>query len=591
MKKILLFTLICLLAASCAPAATATSSPSTPTAAGPTSTVSPRDKLATAAAIDAATKAAKPPATATPPGTPLPTAAPISHPGTQDGQMFWWNDAVFYEVFIRSFKDSDGNGRGDINGLIEKLDYLNDGDPATTNDLGVTGLWLMPIMESPSYHGYDVVDYYTVDQEYGTNEDFQRLMDEAHKRGIRIVVDLVINHTSTESPWFKASDDGDPEYRDWYIWAEKDPGYAGSWGQDVWYSGKSGYYYAMFWSGMPDLNLSNPAVTEEVDKIIKYWLVDMAVDGFRLDAVKHYIEQDKVQENTPATHAWLKNFYQYYKSVNPDAFTVGETWTSTANAVKYVGDEVDVSFEFDLAGSIMHAAGGPSAASLGSQMQNTLKYYPEGQYAVFLTNHDQNRAMSVLNNVDKAKLAAVMLLTSPGVPFLYYGEEIGMTGTKPDEDIRRPMQWTGDSPSVGFSTMEPWRPASEDYPQVNVALQTDDPNSLLSLYRDLIHLRNDHPALRTGDTLVVKTNNPSVYALLRYNTEEAFLTLVNVNANPITDYSLELTDGPLADALKAVTVIGLPDPSAPQISAGGWSGYLPFIELPGRSYAIIQLTP
>jgi glycosidase len=166
-----------------------------------------------------------------------------------------------------------------------------------------------------------------------------------------------------------------------------------------------------------------------------------------------------------------------------------------------------------------------------------------------------------------------------------------MTGTKPDEDIRRPMQWTGDSPSVGFSTMEPWRPASEDYPQVNVALQTDDPNSLLSLYRDLIHLRNDHPALRTGDTLVVKTNNPSVYALLRYNTEEAFLTLVNVNANPITDYSLELTDGPLTDLLKAVTVLGMPDPSAPQVSAGGWSGYLPFIELPGRSYAIIQLTP
>ncbi len=543
--------------------------------------------------LDAATKTAKPLILPTPTvGVPVPTLGAITHPGAQPGEMFWWNDAVFYEVFVRSFKDSNGDGIGDINGLIEMLDYLNDGDPSTTTDLGVTGLWLMPIMESPSYHGYDVVDYYNVDSEYGTNEDFKRLMEEAHKRGIRIVVDLVINHTSSDSEWFRASNAGDPKYRDWYIWSERNPGYPGPWGAQAWHLGKSGYYYGMFWLGMPDLNLSNPAVTEEINKIIRYWLVDMDADGFRLDAVKHYIEDGRLQENTPATHAWLKNFYQYYKSVDSQAFTVGETWTSVESAVQYVGDEVDVSFEFDLANAIMRTANTPLTSSLSKQMQVTLDNYPEGQFAVFLTNHDQNRVMSVLDDMDKAKLAAVMLLTSPGVPFLYYGEEIGMKGVKPDEDIRLPMQWTGDSPSAGFSTAEAWRAPAQDYPQVNVAKQTDDPDSLFSLYRDLIRLRNDHVSLRTGHALVVKTNNPSVYALLRFNEDEVFLVLVNVDSKPISDYNLTLETGPLAGALKTITALGLSNPSAPQVNAGGgFSGYLPFSELPARSYAIIRLTP
>ena len=554
-------------------------------ACSPASELTPKDRVATALAKDAATKTARVSNPPTPTsGVPVPTLGATTHPGAQPGEMFWWNDAVFYEVFVRSFKDSDGDGIGDLNGLIEKLDYLQ--------DLGVTGLWLMPIMESPSYHGYDVVDYYRVDSEYGTNEDFKRLMEAAHQRGMRVVVDLVINHTSSESEWFKASNAGDPKYRDWYIWSEQNPGYAGSWGQQVWHLGKSGYYYGMFWSGMPDLNLNNPIVTEEVNKIIRYWLVDMNVDGFRLDAVKHYIEDGRRQENTPATHAWLKNFYQFYKSVDAQAFTVGETWTSVESAAQYVGDEVDVSFEFDLANAIVRTANTPLTSSLSKQMQVTLDNYPEGQFAVFLTNHDQNRVMSTLNDVGKAKLAAVMLLTSPGVPFLYYGEEIGMKGVKPDEDIRLPMQWTGDSPSVGFSTVEPWRPAAQDYPQVNVANQTDDPNSLLSLYRDLIHLRNDHASLRTGHALVIETNNPSVYALLRYNNDEVFLVLVNVDSKPIADYNLTLATGPLAGALKVITALGLLNPSAPQVNAdGGFSGYLPFAELPARSYVIIRLMP
>ncbi len=587
MKKYLTFLLVLLIGA-CAPAAPTTQ----PTVAPPTQTLSPADTFGTAVAVDAATQSAKPTLPPTSTSVPIPTLDPALYPTLppSTGEN-WWNDAVFYEVFVRSFKDSNGDGKGDINGLIEKLDYLNDGNPDTNTDLGVTALWLMPIMESPSYHGYDIVDFYTVERDYGTNEDFKRLMYEAHKRGIRVVIDLVINHTSTESPWFKASNAGDPQYRDWYIWSEKDPGYLGPWGAKAWYSGGDGYYYAMFWSGMPDLNFRNPQVTEEIFKIISYWLLDMKVDGFRLDAVKHYVEEGTSQENTPATHAWLKTFFQYYKSVNPDAFSVGETWTSTQNAVKYVDNEVDLAFDFDLSDAIVRTAGGPLAGSASDQMQVVLDSYPNNEFGVFLTNHDEDRVMSKLGDVNKAKLAAAMMLTSPGVPFIYYGEEIGMTGTKPDEDIRRPMQWNGNSPSVGFSTMAPWRAAASDFPEVNVATETSDPNSLLSFYRDLVHLRNDHEALRTGNTLVVNSGNPSVYALLRYTDEEAFLVLVNLDTNPISDYSLSLANGPFSATVSATTVIGQQSPSAPQISGGGFSGYLPFAELPAQSVTIIQLVP
>ncbi len=508
----------------------------------------------------------------------------------------WWSDAVFYEIFVRSFYDSNGDGIGDFNGITEKLDYLNDGDPATADDLGVTGIWLMPIFPSPSYHGYDVTDYYGVNPQYGTMEDFKKLLEEADKRGIRVIIDLVINHTSDQHPWFRdAKRDKNSKYRDWYIWSETDLGYKGPWNQRVWHSSTTGFYYGIFTSNMPDLNFNNRKVTKEIENIIDFWLTDIGVDGFRMDAIKHLIEEDKVQENTASTHEWLQEkFYPAYKSANPEALAVGELFGNDMNSIgKYVNNQqFDMAFNFQLANAFISSANSRSASYASRALELSEKILDGPQYAPFLTNHDQNRVMSVLDDVGKAKLAAVMLLTSPGVPFLYYGEEIGMKGVKPDEDIRLPMQWTGDSPSAGFSSAEPWRPAAQDYPQVNVANQTDDPDSLLSLYRDLIHLRNDRASLRTGHALVIETNNPSVYALLRYNDDEVFLVLVNVDSKPIAGYNLTLKTGPLAGALKAVTALGLPKASAPQVNAeGGFSGYVPFAEFPARSFAIIQLTP
>jgi glycosidase len=517
-----------------------------------------------------------------------PTAASVP----ETAEHPWWNDAVFYEVFVRSFYDSDGDGVGDLNGLIEKLDYLNDGDPNTEEDLGVTGIWLMPIMESPSYHGYDVVDYYSVDQEYGTNEDFRRLMEEAHARGIRVIVDLVLNHTSVAHPWFEASRDPNNERRDWYIWTEDAPDYPGPWGQDVWHETGDGAYYGIFWEGMPDLNYANPDVTAEMLAVTRFWLEEMGADGFRLDAIKHLIEDGEVQENTAETHEWMEEFFVVYKEANPEAVAVGEVWSATTEVVKYIGDEVDVAFEFDMALAILDSVDTGRRDSIGQAQTKVVASYPAGQYGVFITNHDQNRVMSELgNDAAKAKLAATLLLTSPGVPFIYYGEEIGMRGIKPDEDIRRPMQWSG-AAGAGFTTGEPWRPPHQTYSDFNVVEQAADPESLLNHYDALIQVRNDYAALRTGEWRQVEAPGHDIYAFLRYTNNEVILVLLNLGDEAISDYGLDLSNGPLAGSAGATLLFGEGEVVAPVVNGnGGFDGYRPVETLRPQSSFIIRLGP
>jgi glycosidase len=218
---------------------------------------------------------------------------------------------VFYEVFVRSFADGNGDGKGDLPGLIARLDYLNDGDPATSTDLGVDALWLMPVFASPSYHGYDVTDYEKVNPIYGTNADLERLLAEAHRRGMRVIVDLVLNHTSDQHPWFRdsASSPTAPK-RDWYVWRADDPKWVQPWNekQSVWHQHAGAWYYAIFWGGMPDLNYRTQAVREEAKRIARYWL-SRGVDGFRLDAIRHLIETGPGdgQAGNPDTHAFLRN--------------------------------------------------------------------------------------------------------------------------------------------------------------------------------------------------------------------------------------------------------------------------------------------
>lgn len=521
--------------------------------------------------------------------SPAPTPDPL-YGGTAG--MPWWNDAVFYEIFVRSFYDSDGDGVGDIQGIIDKLDYLNDRDPLTDEDLGISGIWLMPIMESPSYHGYDVVDYFQIDQEYGTEDDLRQLIEAAHARGIRVIVDLVINHTSNQHPWFLEAVDPDSPYRDWYVWSEENPGYRGPQSQKVWHATDDGYYYALFWDGMPDLNLENSEVTDSVYEISRFWLEDMNVDGFRLDAIKHLIEDGQLQENTPATHQWLGAFHDFYKSVNPDAFTVGEAWTGTQQVVDYTGDEVDIAFQFDLAEDIISG----SREGIGSLIKKThrevIESFPNGQYATFLANHDQNRVMSQFNgDPGAAKIAASILLTSPGVPFLYYGEEIGMVGVKPDEDIRRPMQWSDSEPGAGFTTGRPWRQPDREYVVTNVAGQTGDPDSLLSHYRSLIHLRNQSEALRFGGWSLVDSKPGRLYAYLRHFNDESLLVLLNPSKRSVDDYALSLSESPLRGSMTASLIFGEGSVVSPTIDElGGFEGYVPLEVLSPQSTYIIQLS-
>jgi len=474
-------------------------------------------------------------ATMSPPAA-VPTALPVAEYG-------WWNDAVFYEVFVRSFYDSDGDGVGDINGLIEKLDYLNDGDPATNDDLGVTGLWLMPVMQSPSYHGYDVVDYYQVGDEYGDNDDLLRLIEQAHARGIRIIIDLVLNHTSRQHPWFQEALDPGSERRDWYIWANEQPE------GERWRESAGGYYYGYFSDQMPDLNYENPAVTEEMQKVTRFWLKDMGVDGFRLDAIKHLFEDGPVLEHTPATHAWLQEFYLFCKEINPDAVIVGEVWSTMDDVVEYVGGELDIAFEFELANATLESAVSGRKASVERKQQAVIDTYPPGQFATFLANHDQNRARSRLLDDEQAKLAATLQLTFPGAPFIYYGEEIGMQGAKPDENIRRPMQW---GPDGGFTTGEPWRLYYEDYQERHVAGQSEATDSLLNHYRALIRLRNEHIALRQGDFIPLESDCRPVYGYLRRHQDENILVIVNLAAQEQTGCALSLAASGLAHGDYAV---------------------------------------
>lgn len=571
-----LFLIVLLLAACAPPSALETATPqpitSTPSPLPPTSTIEPTS-------------------TALPTPIPLPTiqSTPIQPvtglPQGTDGYP-WWNDTVFYEIFVRSFYDSDGDGIGDFNGLTSKLDYLNDGDPNTTTDLGVTGLWLMPIHPSPSYHGYDVTDYYDVNPEYGTLEDFKQLVDKAHQRGIRITIDLVLNHTSSTHPWFQQAQDTTSPYRQWYLWSATPPS------AQYWHYGSGQeYYYARFGVGLPDLNYANPKVVKEMKNVTRFWLQEIGVDGFRLDAAKHIFEDRDVTENTPETHAWLFDLRVFYKGIKPQAMIVAEILSNSDIVKTYLaGGELDMAFDFDLAKNIVSSAGLRDADSFSDVLRHELTVFQPTQLATFLTNHDQDRAMSVLNDdVDAAKNAAFLLLTSPGVPYLYYGEEIGMLGKKPDEDIRKPLQWTSDA-NGGFTSGTPWHVLNSDYTTKNIAAQSTDLGSLLSVYRALIQLRNNHAALRVGDFYSVDTGDRAVFASLRASREETILVLTNLSSEPVTDYALNLEQGPLSGEYVTVPILYDGEFASPAVTEqGGFENYQPLPELPPYGRFILQL--
>jgi glycosidase len=500
-----------------------------------------------------------------------PAAAPASAPAD------WWNGAVFYEVFVRSFKDSNGDGIGDLRGLVERLDYLNDGDPATTSDLGVDALWLMPVLESPSYHGYDVVDYERVEADYGTNADLELLLAEAHRRGLRVVLDLVLNHTSVEHPWFveSASSASSPR-RDWYVWSPTDPGWTQPWnpGQTAWTERNGAFYYSLFWGGMPDLNYRTEAVRAEAKRIAALWL-GRGVDGFRLDAIRHLVETGpgEGQSGSPENHVFLRELRKVVVEAKPDAVLVGEVWSNTFDIADYYGtngDELQLLFDFPLSTAIVEGVKAGSGETIAATLAEVQRTYPKGAVdAPFLTNHDQIRIATQLGN-DRAKLgsAAAVLLTIPGAPFLYYGEELGMpNGPSGDDEWKRtPMAWDA-GPNAGFTSAErPWQRSARTQAVAPAAAQSADAGSLLSRYRNLVRARKGSPALSRGGLELVAAP-PALLAFLRRAGDEVVLVAHNLGASP-ADVTLP-TAGATAEPIFA------DDGAALVRAAEGWRVTLP----------------
>ncbi|HLQ57874.1 MAG TPA: alpha-amylase family glycosyl hydrolase [Gemmatimonadales bacterium] len=430
---------------------------------------------------------------------------------------------VCYEVFVRSFYDNNGDGIGDLRGLTQKLDYIS--------GLGADCVWLMPVAESPSYHGYDVTNYYKIEPDYGTNDDFKAFVAAAHQHHIRVLVDLVLNHTSSQHPWFQeALKDTASPHRAWYRWSTSA---ANNWHKSP---VRDEYYFGLFWSGMPDLNYENPAVLEEMKHVARFWLDSMHVDGFRLDAVRHLVEAGNEVSNTPGTHQVLRDFGQYVRSIAPPpgAYTIGEVWDNTDVILTYYPDQLDAYFAFPISEALMEAVRTGKAGGLIPTVQQFQRAEPAWRWAPFQRNHDQTRTMTALgNDTAGARLAATILLTLPGVPFVYYGEEIGMTGDKPDERLRTPMQWA-QAPAAGFTSGKAWEALQPDSFKANVAVEDQASNSLLKLYRWLIRLRANDTALREGRLEPIDTGNESLLAYLRKDGSSQVLVVVNLGKVPAT---------------------------------------------------------
>lgn len=420
------------------------------------------------------------------------------------------NNRVFYEIFVRSFSDSNGDGIGDLRGVINKLDYLNDGNDDTHDDLGITGIWLMPINPSPTYHKYDVTDYYAIDPEYGTMADFEELARECKRRGIKLIIDLVLNHTSSQHPWFIESKGANmygtsSKYKDWYVYSnQKLTGF---------YQLTANLYYeGAFWSEMPDLNMDSESLREEVRSIADFW-IEKGAEGFRLDAAKHvYGTVDKNVE-------FWKWFTDYLKETHGDIYTVAEIWSSGGEIKMYYDAGFTSVFNYvagNTTGKIVALLNSGAGLSSPEKFALWMKEWndeikaknPNAVDSPFITNHDNDRAFGALRrDINNSKMAALVYLTMPGSPFIYYGEEIGMLGSGIDENKRLGMLW-----NTSGNCENPKNANWFDQVCDPVSFQVGDYESLLHTYRMAIRLRAENPELARGEIEVIDTGYSDVCA-------------------------------------------------------------------------------
>ena len=457
------------------------------------------------------------------------------------------NYRTYYEVFVYSFYDSDGDGVGDLKGLTSKLDYINDGDDTTDEDLGCNGIWLMPIHPSPTYHKYDVTDYYEIDPAYGTLEDFQEFLAACDERGIKVIMDLVLNHTSSQHPWFTEActylrelGDAEPSAEDcpyfdyYYFTREPVSGYSKV-------SGTDWYYEAQFWSEMPDLNLDCEALRGEIEDITRYWL-DMGVGGFRLDAVKEYYT-NSVQDNIDFL-SWLTDIV---KKQREDAYLVGEAWLNLNAYSQYYESGIDSLFDFNFAGAegvIAKVMNGASAEKYGTavvDLEETFGQYNENYIdAPFYTNHDMARSVGYYvgeNSENRVKMAGAMNLMMSGSAFLYYGEELGMRGSGKDENKRAPMYWSKDKDAEGMCD----GPADMDDFEMkydSLEEQAQDVSSIYRYYRKAIKIRNQNPEIVRGEAEYLAEVSSDSICVLRKTYDGSELLIVFVTGADTADVDL-----------------------------------------------------
>lgn len=469
---------------------------------------------------------------------------------------------VYYEIFVRSFADSNKDNVGDFRGLTAKLDYLNDGNDLTTTDLGITGIWLMPVFASKSNHGYDVDDYYAINPKYGTMEDFQTFLTEARRRGISVILDMTCNHSSVYNNWFVESKNPTSPYRSWYRWVnEGDSRYNLSqkiWGHNVWNKVGDAYYSGLFVPSMPDFNLSEPAVREEFKKIAKFWM-DKGVTGFRYDAAGHVYNSAKIaqgEDGQSEAIAWWKEMIGYVRSLNPDAYTVGEVWEQTGTRAEFMKG-LGSTFHFDLGPKIVDAIreGDGGRNNIANSLYGDYKTYaaanPDYIDAPFLTNHDQNRISGQLKgDPAQLKLSASLYMLAEGVPFIYYGEEIGQMGAKPDDQIRTPMIWNlpgKDKYQTG------WIESVYNKKTIPVALQAKDPESTLQFYKRLIRIKTAHSALYEGRMKPLATDQSAIVSWMMESATEKAFVMNNLSPDPVEVSLPAGTDMPLVFATYADT--------------------------------------
>jgi maltose alpha-D-glucosyltransferase/alpha-amylase len=512
-------------------------------------------------------------------------AALSEHEGGNMGHL-WYKSAVLYELHIKTFFDSNGDGIGDFNGLTQKLDYLK--------HLGVTCIWLLPFYPSPLRDdGYDIADYYNVHPNYGTREDFKRFLDEAHARDLKVIADLVMNHTSDQHPWFQAArNDPKSPYHDYYVWSDTKEKYQGAriifidtepsnW---TWDDKAGQYYWHRFFSHQPDLNFDNPAVQDEMLKIADYWM-GMGLDGFRADAVPYLFEREGTNcENLPETHAFLKKLRAWMDQNYPDKILLAEAnqWPVDVRPYFGDGDEFHMAFNFPVMPRLYMAIGKEDRTPIVDIMSRIPPIPENCQWCTFLRNHDEltlemvteeeraymyatyaknprmklnlgiRRRLTPLmeNSRPRVELLTALLFSLPGTPIVYYGDEIGMGDNIELDDrngVRTPMQWNAGQ-NAGFSQADPTRlyaPVIADsvygYQTVNVAAQEKSPDSLLNWMKTLIERRKQTDVFGEGSLTFLTPENVKVLAFIRSWQDESVLCINNLSASS-QDVALDLRD-------------------------------------------------